>query len=55
METGFTEVRQSIAQLTVAMERAYGKSKVEAIGTKVWALSSVGGIFLIMARVFKWI
>ncbi len=55
VESGFTEIRQSIAQLTVAMERNYGKSKIDTIGTRVWALSTLGGILLLMARVFKWI
>jgi len=55
VEAGFTDIRQSIAQLSVAMERAYGKSKVATIGTRVWALSTTGGILLLMARVFKWI
>ena len=55
VESGFTEIRQSIAQLTVAMEKAYGKSKVDTIATRVWALSTLGGILLLMARVFKWI
>jgi predicted nucleic acid-binding Zn-ribbon protein len=55
VESGFTDIRQSIAQLTVAMEKAYGKSKVATIGTRVWALSTLGGILLLMARAFKWI
>jgi predicted nucleic acid-binding Zn-ribbon protein len=55
VESGFTEIRQSIAQLSLAMEKAYGKSKVDTIGTRVWALSTLGGILLLMARVFKWI
>jgi predicted nuclease with TOPRIM domain len=55
MEVGFTDIRQSIAQLAVAMEKAYGKSKVETIATRVWALSTLGGVLLLMARVFKWI
>ncbi len=55
VDSGFTEIRQSIAQLTVAMEKSYGKSKVDTIGTRVWALSTLGGILLLMARVFKWI
>ena len=55
VESGFTEIRQSIAQLTVAMEKAYGKSKVDTIATRVWALSTLGGVLLLMARVFKWI
>jgi hypothetical protein len=55
VESGFAEIRQSIAQLTVAMENAYRKSKVEMIGTRVWALSTLGGILLLIARVFEWI
>jgi len=55
MEAEFTEVRQSIAQLSVALERAYRKSKVATIATRVWALMTLGGILLIMARAFKWI
>jgi len=55
MEVGFTDIRQSIAQLTVMMEKNYGKSKVTSIGTRVWALSTLGGVLLVMARVFKWI
>jgi predicted nucleic acid-binding Zn-ribbon protein len=55
VEAGFTEIRQSIAQLSIAVEKAYGKSKVEMISTKVWALSTLGGILLIMAKAFKWI
>jgi uncharacterized coiled-coil protein SlyX len=55
VEAGFTDIRQSIAQLSVAIEKAYGKSKVETIGTRVWALGTLGGILLIMARAFKWI
>ena len=55
VESGFTDIRQSIAQLSVAMEKAYGKSKVATIGTRVWGLSTLGAILLIMARAFKWI
>lgn len=55
MEAGFTELRQSIAQLSVALEKAYGKSRVEMISTKVWALSTLGGVLLIVAKAFKWI
>jgi uncharacterized coiled-coil protein SlyX len=55
MEAGFTELRQSIAQLAVTMEKAHGKSLVATIGTRVWALSLIGGVFVIVARVFKWI
>jgi hypothetical protein len=55
VETGFTDIRQSIAQLTVAMEKAYGKAKVATIETRVWGLVTLGGMLLLMARAFKWI
>jgi hypothetical protein len=54
-EAGFTDVRQSIAQLGVAMEKAYGKLKVAAIETRVWGLVTLGGVLLLIARAFKWI
>jgi hypothetical protein len=54
-EAGFTEVRQSIAQLSVAMEKAYGKLSVATIETRVWRLVTLGGILLLVARAFKWI
>jgi hypothetical protein len=66
VDAGFTEIRQSIAQLSVAteksigqlsvsMEKAYGKAKVATIETRVWGLVTLGGILLLMARAFKWI
>lgn len=55
VEAGFTEIRQSIAQLTVALEKTYGKAKVATIETRVWGLVTLGGILLLMARAFKWI
>lgn len=55
VEAGFTDTRQSIAQLSVAMEKAYGKAKVATIETRVWGLVTLGGILLLMARAFKWI
>jgi len=55
VEAGFTDVRQSIAQLSVAMEKAYGKARVATIETRVWGLVTLGGILLLMARAFKWI
>jgi uncharacterized coiled-coil protein SlyX len=55
MEAGFTELRQSIAQLTVSVEKTHGKSMIATIGTRVWALSLLGGVLFVMARVFKWI
>jgi hypothetical protein len=36
VEAGFTDIRASIAQLSVAMEKAYGKAKVATIETRVW-------------------
>src|SRR6185295_8438481 len=59
VEAGFTEIRQSIAQLSVAteksiaqlsvsMEKAYGKAKVATIETRVWGLTTLGGILLLM-------
>jgi hypothetical protein len=55
VEAGFTDIRASIAQLSVAMEKAYGKAKVATIETRVWGLVPLGGILLLMARAFKWI
>jgi uncharacterized coiled-coil protein SlyX len=55
VEAGFTDIRQSIAQLTVAMERAYGKARVATIETRVWGLTTLGGILFLIARAFKWI
>ena len=55
VEAGFTDIRQSIAQLTVAMEKAYGKARVATLETRVWGLTTLGAILLLMARAFKWI
>jgi uncharacterized coiled-coil protein SlyX len=55
VEAGFTDIRQSIAQLNVAIEKAYGKSKVATIANRVWALATLGGILIVTARAFKWI
>jgi hypothetical protein len=55
VEAGFTDIRASIAQLSVAMEKACGKAKVATIETRVWGLVTLGGILLLMARAFKWI
>ena len=55
MEAGFTDIRQSIANLSVAMERKYGDSKVATIANRVWGLVTLGAILMIMARAFKWI
>lgn len=55
VEAGFAEIRQSIAQLNIAMERAYGKANVATIETRVWGLVTLGGVLFLMARAFKWI
>jgi len=55
VEAGFTDIRQSITQLSVAMEKTYGKAKVATIETRVRGLVTLGGILLLMARAFKWI
>ena len=55
IDAGFTDIRASVAQLSVAMEKAYGKANVATIETRVWGLVTLGGILLLMARAFKWI
>lgn len=55
MEAGFTDVRRAIAQLNVTMERAYGKARFATLETRVWGLSTLGAVLLLMARAFKWI
>ena len=50
MEAGFTELRQSIAQLHVALERVAGKSTVTSLETRVWGLTMLGGVLFAVAR-----
>ena len=66
MEAGFTELRHSIAQLNVAMERGFGqlnvavekiaaKSTVTSLETRVWGLTMLGAVLFAVARALKWI
>jgi uncharacterized coiled-coil protein SlyX len=55
LDSSVTEIRQSIAKLSIEMEQGFGKLRVSILETRVWSLIKVGGILLLMARAFKWI
>ena len=55
VDAGFTEIRQSIAKLSVEMEQRFSKLQVAILQTRIWSLVTMGGILLLMARAFNWI